>query len=456
MRLPRTLRAAALGLLISPVHSALTVDFTDTNSIKQGAQQLASGLMQSYTGNQPGGIPGILPQPYYWWEAGAMFGAMVDYWYYTGDSQYNDAVTQALQFQVGQNADYMPQNQTKDEGNDDQSFWAMAALAAAEHKFPDPPGTDPSWISLAQAVFNTQAPRWDDTTCGGGLRWQIYPFNTGYNYKNTISNSCFFATAARLGRYTGNQTYFDWANKMWTWINDIGVMSTDYHFYDGTDSNINCSQVNHIEWTYNTGIALYGAAIMFNASTDPTVQGQWQTRIEGILKTATSPGLFFDNGVMTEVACEVNNNCDVDQQSFKGYLARWMAATVLVAPFTAQTILPLLKSSAQAAVATCTGGASGSACGLKWTTGSFDGSSGVGETMAALEIVQANLVGLVAGPVTADTGGTSKQNPNAGANAGASEPALVQITGSDRAGAGILTTIVLISMFGGSWWMAAK
>jgi mannan endo-1,6-alpha-mannosidase len=42
-------------------------------------------------------------------------------------------------------------------------------------------------------------------------------------------------------------------------------MSTDYHFYDGTDSNINCSQVNHIEWTYNTGIALYGAAIMFNA-----------------------------------------------------------------------------------------------------------------------------------------------------------------------------------------------
>jgi mannan endo-1,6-alpha-mannosidase len=221
--------------------------------------------MQSYTGNQAGGIPGILPQPYYWWEAGAMFGAMVDYWYYTGDSQYNDIVTQALQFQVGQNADYMPQNQTKDEGNDDQSFWAMAALAAAEHKYPDPPTNQPSWISLAQAVFNTQAPRWDDTTCGGGLRWQIYPFNTGYNYKNTISNSCFFATAARLGRYTGNQTYFDWANKVWTWINDIGVMSTDYHFYDGTDSNINCSQVNHIEWTYNTGIALYGAAIMFNA-----------------------------------------------------------------------------------------------------------------------------------------------------------------------------------------------
>lgn len=191
-------------------------------------------------------------------------------------------------------------------------------------------------------------------------------------------------------------------------------------------------------------------------STDPTIQGQWQTRIEGILKTATSPGLFFNNGVMTEVACEVNNNCDTDQQSFKGYLARWMAATTLVAPFTAATILPLLKSSAQAAVATCTGGASGSACGLKWTTGAFDGSTGVGETMAALEVVQANLVGLVAGPVTGITGGTSKQNPDAGAAKGDVMPLLNSITGADRAGAGIMTTVLLLSMFGGSWWMATK
>jgi mannan endo-1,6-alpha-mannosidase len=159
---------------------------------------------------------------------------------------------------------------------------------------------------------------------------------------------------------------------------------------------------------------------------------------------------------MTEFSCEIPNTCDTDQQSFKGYLARWMAATTLVAPFTAQTILPLLQSSAKAAVATCTGGASGSSCGLKWTTGSFDGTTGVGESMAALEIVQSNLVGLVAGPVTGNAGGTSQQNPDAGSQSGASEPALQQITGADKAGAGILTTIVLLSMLGGGWWMAAK
>jgi predicted alpha-1,6-mannanase (GH76 family) len=96
------------------------------------------------------------------------------------------------------------------------------------------------------------------------LRWQIFTFNNGYNYKNTISNGCFFNMAARLGRYTGNQTYLDWANKMWDWTGAVGLMSPDYHFYDGTDDTINCTQVNHIQWTYNAGVYLLGAATMWN------------------------------------------------------------------------------------------------------------------------------------------------------------------------------------------------
>lgn len=69
--------------------------------------------MKWYTGNHTGDVPGNLPAPYYWWEAGAMFGEMVEYWYYTGDTTYNDEVKQALLHQVGDNNDYMPANQTK-------------------------------------------------------------------------------------------------------------------------------------------------------------------------------------------------------------------------------------------------------------------------------------------------------------------------------------------------------
>ena len=44
-----------------------------------------------------------------------MFGQMIEYWYYTGDSTYNDVVTQGLLAQVGPDNDYMPPNQTKTE-----------------------------------------------------------------------------------------------------------------------------------------------------------------------------------------------------------------------------------------------------------------------------------------------------------------------------------------------------
>lgn len=56
-----------------------------------------------------------------------MFGAMLDYYYYTGDSTYNDVVSQALLWQVGPNADYLTPNQTKSEGNDDQGFVRIPA-----------------------------------------------------------------------------------------------------------------------------------------------------------------------------------------------------------------------------------------------------------------------------------------------------------------------------------------
>ena len=72
-------------------------------------------MMTYYAGNETGQTPGILPQPYYWWEAGALFGQMIEYWYLTGDSTYNSVVSEGLLNQVGPAKDYMPPNQTKDE-----------------------------------------------------------------------------------------------------------------------------------------------------------------------------------------------------------------------------------------------------------------------------------------------------------------------------------------------------
>lgn len=246
-------------------HSFLLLTLlTVADSLKNAAQIAATGMLQYYTGYKPGDVPGNLPDPYYWWEAGAMFGALVEYWYYTGDSRWNDITTQALLHQTGSGNNYMPTNQSRTLGNDDQAFWGLSAMSAAEVRYPNPPEDQPQWLALAQAVFNTQVPRWNEQKCGGGLKWQIYSFNGGFNYRNTISNGCFFNLAARLAVYTGNESYAAWAEDAWDWIFDVGLASRDFHFFDGTDDTNNCTEVNHIQWTYNAGVMLLGAANMYH------------------------------------------------------------------------------------------------------------------------------------------------------------------------------------------------
>lgn len=163
--------------------------------------------------------------------------------------------------------------------------------------------------------------------------------------------------------------------------------------------------------------------------------------------------MFFSHSppnVMYERACETVNTCMVDQRSFKGYLARWMAATTQLAPFTYDELMPKLKASAEAAAKTCTGGALGTTCGLKWTAQKWDQTKDFGQQMAALEVIQSNLITRVAPPVTSDNGGTSIGNPAAGGDPEPPKPKALSypITTSDRAGAGILTVLMMVTIGG--------
>jgi len=143
--------------------------------------------------------------------------------------------------------------------------------------------------------------------------------------------------------------------------------------------------------------------------------------------------------------------------SFKGYLHRWLSVVTQIAPFTRESILPMLRQSAAAAVAQCTGGQTGRKCGFYWSTGQFvdpsvDKTSGAGEQMNVLAAVSSLLIDDADPPATNRTGGTSKGNPNAGSEGGPREHGA--ITTGDRAGAAILTIVLLgsaISMWG---WMS--
>ncbi len=161
---------------------------------------------------------------------------------------------------------------------------------------------------------------------------------------------------------------------------------------------------------------------------------------------------------MVEVACEPEETCNNDQPSFKAYLARWMAATTQIAPFTENFIMEKLRASAAGAARQCSGPPNGgSTCGRLWYQSSWDKKQGVGEQMSALSVIQANLIQKVNPPLSLITGGSSKSNPSAGTGPVGNHPNSTVdnrlITIGDRAGAGILTAITLISLLGCVVWI---
>ena len=157
----------------------------------------------------------------------------------------------------------MPANQTGQITNEDQTTWALAALSAAETGFSPPENR--SWAEYAAEVFDVQVLRWDEETCGGGLRYTIFTFQSGYDYKSNAATGDFFLLAARLAKITGNGTYSEWADKSYTWAKDRGLISDDYDVYDGTSADLdNCEDANRVQWSYIHSVYTEGSAIMQN------------------------------------------------------------------------------------------------------------------------------------------------------------------------------------------------
>jgi mannan endo-1,6-alpha-mannosidase len=356
---------------------------TSKDSIKSAASSIASGLVGYYTNNSTGRAIGTLPSPYYWWEAGAVFDTLIQYWHLTGDSQYNSIVTQGLLAQRGPNSDYMPPNQTSTEGNDDQSTWALAAMSAAEAQLPE--SQNVSWAGLAAAVFNEQVLRWDTSGCGGGLRWQIFQYETGYDYKNSASNGQFFQLASRLARYTGNSTYSNWASIAYNWTKTVGFIDEDWNVYDGAHLETNCTDINKIQLSYTAGSFITGAAHMYNITGG---DAKWKDELDGLLNRTMY--IFFPGGVADEVACEPKETCTIDMMAMKGITGHWLVDTIQMAPYTSDSITSLLRSSAEAGAKAC----DSTGCSVSWGETAVGGANfgGVGGQIDALSYVQGLLV----------------------------------------------------------------
>ncbi|KAL3454625.1 mannan endo-1,6-alpha-mannosidase [Aspergillus insuetus] len=431
--------------------NAMELNIGDQDSVRNAARAVAYNMMSYYHGNESGQIPGKLEGT--WWEGGAMFMTLIQYWHWTGDTSYNEVTTQGMLWQRGKD-DFFPKNDSSFLGNDDQMFWGLAAMTAAELNFPEGEG-DPSWLSLAQGVFNTQVPRWDTQTCGGGMRWQIFPYQAGYTMKNAISNGGLFQLAARLGRYTKNETYIQWAEKIWDWSATTPLLKVaDWTMADSTGSRADCKDHGDTQWSYNYGTYLSGAAYMYNLTNGHT---KWKTAIDNYLATTFRTFFPQDFGgeIMSEVSCEPSMICDRNQDCFKGFLSSWLTFMATIVPYTAPEIIPKIQQSAIAAARQCSGGDFGTQCGRRWHQNEWDGSASLEADMSALSVISSSMVSFrdEPHPLTHATGGTSKSNPNAGAREDIQPKQIREITAGDRAGA-VFATLTFISLWFCllTWW----
>lgn len=443
-----TKTSLASAFLLASNTLAIELDLNDPVSIKDAAETVASSIVDRY---RNASIPGLFGDPYYFWESGLAWDSLLNYWHQTGDDAHNEIIGQALRFQLGPDNNYSPANQTKNLGNDDQSSWALAAMTAAEYGFPSDVLDDvnTTWVEIAKNVFEEQAARWDDETCGGGLRWQIFAFNNGYDYKNTMANGNFYQLASRLALYTGNSTYSDWAHRVYAWTLKVGLISDTRAVFDGVSATKYCTEINHIQWTGTAGTFLAGQAYAFNAVSSPAQTYPQHNSKEhpnrphsqtpspmnqGYIPTFISINATFasaalgapSNGTLTEIACAPRQNCNSDQLAFRAILARALFQTrslttdaqIFTSPKNSSSennatspSLPdpsaprdpaasfhsrvdfVLRTSAAGAAAQCSGGDSGTVCGSLWGESEWDGTQGLGQDLSALNVFLALLDG---------------------------------------------------------------
>ena len=499
--------------------SAIQMDPNNQTQVEEACNLVILGLLDYFPYAQQEGltrnktkilgtVPGMPSQPYYWYEGGVSTAALVEWAAVTGNDTLTQYIVDSITFQAGDDMNFMTQNQTSVEGNDDEAMWGLAAMQAAEVNFTRANTSHPTWLYYAQSTFAAMVSRWDTSECNGGLRWQIYQWNAGYNYKNTVSNGALFNLAARLSRFTNNATYVHWAEKVWDWMEDTGETCTpgggdcrllDYanrtsenpedwkiRVYDGAGMEQNCSNVTIYEWTYNQGMMISGAAYLYNQTKDE----KWWNRVQGLWSRTVTPiseygSVFFGNNqwstdsVLYEPACmslgpSGRLTCTTDQRCFKAVFAQLIGNTMRILPAARDLMWSRMSTTAQAASFSCDGGRDGFTCGLNWTHSGFDGNSGLGEQISALAAFNAILAPDKSQIYRAadlpdlykpsnSSGGDGQVESSQGAVYGYGEAGTnstknitarrLDLDTGDKAGAGVLTAVVVLFLIGSSAWL---
>ncbi|KAH8827857.1 glycoside hydrolase family 76 protein [Flagelloscypha sp. PMI_526] len=175
-------------------------------------------------------------------------------------------------------------------------------------------------VDLAKKYYDYVKVAEDSATCGGGIFW-----SKARDYKNAVTNELYIAASGYMYDVTKEEKYLKTAQDTWAWFKNSGMKSADNGLYNDGLVTATCKNNGQTQWTYNQGVILVGLAYL--SKYDPALADEAINQAFGIMDAVIQTMASNNNGLKEscDSATATSNNCNSDQQTFKGILMMYMA-----------------------------------------------------------------------------------------------------------------------------------
>ena len=242
-------------------------------------------------------VPQSSPEFQYWPQAHAM-DVVIDAYLRTGDAKYASYFDKWYDgIRVANGGTYY------NRFNDDMEWIALTMLRLHEAT------KDTKYLNTAQELWSRITSFWNDDYALGGIAWTSEkPWS-----KNACANAPAAILAIRLYRITGEETYKDWALKIYEWQRETLFDKATGAVFDNIDGR--SLTINRTTLSYNQGTHLGAAFEIYRSTHDPLY-----------LKDARKAALYaISNPSMIDTGTNILRNEGMgDGALFKGILIRYL------------------------------------------------------------------------------------------------------------------------------------
>ncbi|KIY67050.1 glycoside hydrolase family 76 protein [Cylindrobasidium torrendii FP15055 ss-10] len=169
-------------------------------------------------------------------------------------------------------------------------------------------------VDSAKKYYDIASSAVDSDYCGGGLFW-----SDDRDYKNSITNELYLATSGYMYEATQDEEYLTNLKDTWEWFDASALKGDNGLYNDGLTKDGKCANNGETQWTYNQGVVLVGLGYLAKYADNQDAVSKAYAIMDAIIDNLT-----VDGGLRESCESDTENQCNDDQQSFKGITIAYM------------------------------------------------------------------------------------------------------------------------------------